>query len=177
MRTLAIAIAAAALIPAACSAPETVTEEVTQDELLAEVNDDAAGPVYLSSGRNIGLSGYDAVSYHVGDGTPQQGSEDHAVSYNGVQYHFASRDNAETFQADPARYVPAYGGFCAWAAARGDLAAGNPENYRVVDGRLYLNFNGAVQALWEADIPGFIESADESYPQFAADATEGDSLS
>ncbi|WP_299326333.1 YHS domain-containing (seleno)protein [Parasphingopyxis sp.] len=177
MRTIALALAAAALIPAACSAPETVTEEVAQDELLAEVNDDASGPVYLSSGRNIGLSGYDAVSYQVGDGTPQQGNEEFAVSYNGVQYHFANAENAETFQADPVRYAPAYGGFCAWAAARGDLAAGNPENYRVVDGRLYLNFNGLIQSRWEQDIEGFIESADENYPQFAADATEGDSLS
>ena len=176
MRTLALALAAAALVPAACSAPETVTEEVAQDQLLAEVNDGASGPVYLSSGRNIGLSGYDAVSYHVGDGTPQQGDEAHAVSYNGVQYHFASRENAETFQQDPARYVPAYGGFCAWAAARGDLAAGNPENYRVVDGRLYLNFNGLIQTRWEQDIEGFIERADEVYPQFASDAAEGDSV-
>ncbi|MGP1284018.1 MAG: YHS domain-containing (seleno)protein [Parasphingopyxis sp.] len=175
MNKFVLALAAAALSAAAC-APQTVTEEASAEDILAEVSDGRTGPVYTGSGRNIALSGYDAVSYFTGDGTPQPGNEQFAVVYNGVQYHFANRANAETFQADPARYAPAYGGFCAWATARGDLAPGDPEIYRIVDGRLYLNFNGAVQQRWEADIPGFIESADENYPLFASDDREGASL-
>jgi len=175
MNKLVLAFAAVALSAAAC-APQTVTEEASAEDILAEVSDDRSGPVYAGSGRNIAISGYDAVSYFTGDGTPQPGNEDYAVVYNGVQYHFASAENAETFQADPARYVPAYGGYCAWATARGDLAPGDPEVYRIVDGQLYLNFNGIVQARWETDIPGFIESADENYPLFDADAQEGASL-
>jgi len=175
MNKLVLAIAAVALSTAAC-APQTVTEEASAEDILAEVTDENSGPVYTGSGRNIAISGYDAVSYFTDDGTPQPGSEDHAVVYNGVQYHFASRENAETFQADPARHAPAYGGFCAWAAADGKLAPGDPEVYRIVDGQLYLNFNGAVQSRWEADIPGFIERADEAYPRFASDAELGDSL-
>jgi hypothetical protein len=175
MNKLILAFAAVALGAAAC-APQTVTEEASAEDILAEVSDDRSGPVYAGSGRNIAISGYDAVSYFTGDGTPQPGNEANAVVYNGVQYHFASVENAETFQADPAHYVPAYGGYCAWAAANGDLAPGDPEVYRIVDDRLYLNFNGAVQTRWVADIPGFIESADENYPRFASDAESGASL-
>jgi len=175
MNKLILAFAAVALSTAAC-APQTVTEEASAEDILAEVSDGRSGPVYTGSGRNIAISGYDAVSYFMGDGVPQPGNEAFAVVYNGVQYHFANAENAGTFQADPARYVPVYGGYCAWATARGDLAPGDPEVYRIVDDRLYLNFNGAVQARWTADIPGFIESADENYPRFGADAESGDSL-
>lgn len=175
MNKLVLAIAAVALSASAC-APQTVTEEASAEDILAEVTDANTGPVYTGSGRNIAISGYDAVSYFTGDGTPVPGNEAHAVVYNGVQYHFANGENAETFQADPARYAPAYGGYCAWAAAGGDLAPGDPETYRIVDDRLYLNFNGAVQRRWEADIRGFIESADDNYPRFASDAESGDSL-
>ena len=74
------------------------------------------------------------------------------------------------FVAEPAKYAPAYGGYCAWAIGANDaLAPGDPNVYKIVDDKLYLNFNEDVATKWNADIPGFIASADANYPTHAPD--------
>lgn len=60
--------------------------------------------------------------------------------------------------------MPQYGGYCAWAVSQGYTAPGNPNNWRVVDGKLYLNYNDEIQTRWERDIPGFIRSANTNWP-------------
>ncbi|MEP6175542.1 MAG: YHS domain-containing (seleno)protein, partial [Parasphingorhabdus sp.] len=73
--------------------------------------------------------------------------------------------NAAMFQTDPAKYAPQYGGYCAWAIGANDaLAPGDPEVYKIVDGKLYLNFSEDVAKRWQVDIPGFIVKADKNYP-------------
>lgn len=131
------------------------------------------GPVNIGRQGAIAVSGYDAVSYFTGDGTPIKGSPSHAVQHMGAVYHFATAANAETFAADPERYAPQYGGHCAWAMARGSLAPGDPLQSRIVDGRLYLNYNAQVRAMWLKDIPGFIASADKRWPSIPDDAKFG----
>lgn len=132
-----------------------------------------AGPVYTGEQGDVAVGGYDAVSYFTGDGTPSKGSPEFAVRHGNAVYHFASAANAETFRADPEHYAPKYGGHCAWAMARGYLAPGDPLQSRVVDGRLYLNFNAEVKAQWVKDIPGFIASAEKNWPGFPDDAKFG----
>ncbi len=167
-----------ATLPIACSAPSSETTEATEtiETAIAEVSDDMKLPVFTgpSGSENVAVSGYDTVSYFEGDGTPVEGSKDHRVKYNGVEYHFASAENAEKFQAEPAKFAPQYGGHCAWAASRGKLASGDPTLYKIVDGKLYLNFNQKVQDTWNEDIPGFIEKADEAFPEIPADARYDD---
>ncbi|MEL6737481.1 MAG: YHS domain-containing (seleno)protein [Pseudomonadota bacterium] len=121
----------------------------------------ADGGVYVGvEGENIALSGYDSVSYFQGDGVPVKGSARFSVDYNGAEWHFASQANADAFKADPEAYAPQYGGHCAWAlGANGRLAPGDPKVYKIVDGKLYLNFNKAVQGRWLKDISGFITKA------------------
>ena len=68
------------------------------------------------------------------------------------------------FQAAPEKYAPQYGGYCAWAVSQNYTARGNPENFTVVDGKLYLNYNDEIQKRWEEDIPGFVAKADENWP-------------
>jgi YHS domain-containing protein len=175
-----IAIALLATTLAACSAEHApaaensdVTEVVDVSAVdVAEVSDDVKVPVFTgpAGSEAIGISGYDAVSYFVGDGTPTEGSNEHRVRYNGVEYHFANAENAATFQAEPAKYAPQYGGHCAWAASNGKLAPGDPKLAKVVDGKLYLNFNETVQETWNKDIPGFIEKADKEFPKISPDA-------
>ena len=80
------------------------------------------------------------------------------------QWRFASAENRDLFLANPDAYSPQYGGYCAWAAAQGYTAPGNPKNWSVVDGKLYLNYNDKVQRDWEQDIPGFIAKADANWP-------------
>jgi YHS domain-containing protein len=140
---------------------------------LAQGSAALAGPVYTGLQGDIAVGGYDAVSYFSGDGTPVMGSPDHVVQHKGVIYQFASVANAETFRADPERYAPQYGGHCAWAMARGYLAPGDPLQSRVEGGKLYLNFNAEVKAIWLKDVPGFIASGDGNWPGFPDDAKFG----
>ena len=125
----------------------------------------ADGGVYVGvEGENIALSGYDSVSYFQGDGVPVKGSARFSVDYNGAEWHFASQANADAFKADPEAYAPQYGGHCAWAlGANGRLAPGDPKVYKIVDGKLYLNFNKAVQNRWLKDISGFITKANVAW--------------
>jgi YHS domain-containing protein len=165
---------------AACSAPAenaaeadapVVTEVSEGVALFADLGGEAQNPIYTENrGDTLAVRGYDVVSYFVGDGTPVEGNEELTVRYNGYDYRFASEDNANAFVEDPAKYAPAYGGYCAWAIGANDaLAPGDPEVYEIVDGKLYLNFSKDVQTRWEEDIPGFIASGDVNYPTHSAD--------
>ena len=133
-----------------------------------------AGPTYVGvEGQNIAVSGYDVTSYFSGNGVPVKGSAKHRVKYKGVDYHFSTAANAAKFQKNPASFAPQYGGHCAWALSRGSLAPGDATIYKVVDGKLYLNFNRNVQKTWLGDIAGFISKADIKWPEFPDDAKFG----
>jgi YHS domain-containing protein len=123
----------------------------------------AADPVHTGVFNNIAVGGWDAVSFHDSEGV--EGSKRYSTTHDGAEFRFASAENLARFEADPDRYAPAYGGYCAWAIAEGKLAPGNPRNANVVDGVLYLNFNDAIEEKWLADVPGFIERADQQWPE------------
>jgi hypothetical protein len=86
------------------------------------------------------------------------------VTWQGAAWRFASAENRERFEADPVAYAPQYGGWCAWAVAEGYTASTVPEAWKIVDGRLYLNYSRGVQRRWERDIPGNIARADANWP-------------
>lgn len=178
MKTSIIALALFAGL-AACSAPaDTAPAADTADvaaattpELYGDIGGEPTGPVYRKAKEDtLAVSGFDVVSYFTGDGVPVEGSEEFTVRYQGYDYRFASAENADTFIANPDKYAPAYGGYCAWAIGANDaLAPGDPKVYKIVDGTLYLNFNEQVAENWNKDIPGFIAKADTNYPTHAAD--------
>ncbi|WP_372425248.1 YHS domain-containing (seleno)protein [Salinarimonas chemoclinalis] len=128
----------------------------------------AADPVYTGRFSSLALGGHDPVAYFR-EGRAVEGVRAHETAWNGANWRFSSAENLEAFRADPEAYAPAYGGYCAWAAAEGYRAPGNPDYWRIVDGRLYVNFDGNVQRRWEADIPGFIARADANWPGILAD--------
>lgn len=121
----------------------------------------AADPIYTSWLSSNPVGGYDAVSFFSGE--PQKGSKDFALEYSGKTWLFANADNLAKFKAEPEKYAPQYGGYCAWAAAQNKLAPGDPKYWRIVDGKLYLNYSKGVQKDWEVDIPGFIKKANENW--------------
>ena len=123
----------------------------------------AKAPVYTSAFNNLGAGGYDVVAYF-DESAPVKGSSQFETEYNGAKWRFSSAENLAAFEADPAAYAPQYGGYCAWAVSQGYTAKGSPKNWSVVDGKLYLNYNDAVQADWQQDIPGFIALADQNWP-------------
>ena len=109
-----------------------------------------------------GVGGYDLVSYHVNK-RPIRGNGHFVVVHDGVNYLFANEANKAAFERNPQKYLPAYGGYCAFGVSVGKKFVGDPEVWRVVDGRLYLNLDVNVQDQWLKDVPGRIKSADANW--------------
>ncbi len=128
----------------------------------------AVDPVYTGRFSSLALGGYDPVAYFT-NGQPVEGSDEHELSWNGATWRFSSAENQARFQADPEAHAPQYGGYCAWAISQGKTASADPSRWKIVDGKLYLNYNGAIQERWEKDIPGFIAAADENWPGILTD--------
>lgn len=119
--------------------------------------------VYTGILKGVGAGGYDVVSYTKGG--PKKGDAKFSASYNGAKWYFTSAENMKAFQASPAKYAPAFGGYCAYAVANGVTAKGDPLLWKIVGGRLYLNLNKAAQSRWNADIPGNIASGNANWPK------------
>src|ERR1043165_4807807 len=90
-------------------------------------------PVYKFSGA-LALKGYDAVAYF-NDGTAVEGSEQFTQEWNGAKWRFATASNRDLFVSEPQKYAPQYGGYCAWAVGHGYTAKGDPEVWKIVDGK------------------------------------------
>jgi len=111
----------------------------------------------------VAIHGYDTVAYFT-DGHPVMGDARYRVDYNGVHYDFASQDHADKFRADPAAYIPQFGGFCAIGTSYGEKVDIDPLSWRIVGGKLYLNFDPNVQKLFNRDVSGTIARANEQWP-------------
>lgn len=114
--------------------------------------------------QGVMLHGYDPVAYFT-TGAATQGSPEFRADFDGATYQFASAANRDTFLAQPAKYAPAYGGFCAMGATLEKKLDGDPQVWRIVDGQLYLNVNADVQKRWSEDVPGNIVKANAIWPQ------------
>lgn len=117
--------------------------------------------VYLNDG-GVALSGHDPVAYFTVK-VPIKGTEKFSAKHDNATYWFASQENRTAFVADPAKYVPQYGGYCAFAASLGKKAPTDPTQWSVVDGKLYLNYDARIQKQWKADVSGFIKQADAKW--------------
>ena len=114
--------------------------------------------------NDVILAGHDAVAYFTED-RPVPGKAEYTVSYGGAIYRFATAANRDAFRADPARYAPAYGGYCAFGTSFGKKFEVDGKAFRIVDGQLYVNKNLQVYETWRKDIPGNIEKADGFWPR------------
>ena len=106
----------------------------------------AEGVVNASSWSGA-IEGYDPVAYFQ-EGKPVEGDSDYSYDWMDATWYFASSENRDRFAADPERYAPQYGGYCAWAVANGYAAKIDPEAWAVVDDKLYLNYSQDVQQQW-----------------------------
>ncbi len=107
----------------------------------------------------LALKGYDPVAYFT-LGRPVKGDARLTFEWKGATWRFSTTEHRNAFVAEPERYAPSYGGYCAWAMSQGRLANIDPEAWKIVSGKLYLNYNDDIQKRWERDIPGFIAKAD-----------------
>jgi len=122
-----------------------------------------AAPVSADlSGFAIG--GYDATAYFT-HGRAVPGVPAFEYHWQGAVWRFASAEARDLFAADPKAYAPRFGGYCAWAVSQNYLAPGDPNIWRIVDGRLYLNFNARAKLLWEADLVNAIARGNANWPR------------
>lgn len=135
-----------------------------------------AGSQYVDESK-YAISGYDAVAFFdleqaaVGQSQPEAvpGDANITADHNGSTWAFSTEENRDMFLADPAKYAPQYDGHCAYGVAQGGKVPGNPNLWRIVDGKLYLNINPAVVGFWEEDIPGQIGTAETNWGKLESD--------
>ncbi len=135
-----------------------------------------AGAVLLSSGAlageaavftgyiaGVGAGGFDVVAYQ-SENAARPGSADMTAVHDGVTYRFASAGNRDRFSENPEKYLPQFGGYCAYAVSQGATAPADPEVWNVVDGKLYLNYSPDVRSIWRKDPAGYIAKANAHWP-------------
>jgi len=127
---------------------------------LAFASSALAGPIWTGTdGTAPAAGGHDVVSYW--NGAPLAGDAALVAEHQGARFLFATPENLAAFKASPGRFLPQYGGHCAWAASEGRRAGGNPLVWRIIEGKLYLNCSKEAEVKWLADLPGNMAKADE----------------
>lgn len=119
-------------------------------------------PIYSADGK-VAIKGADPVAYFT-DGKPVIGKPEFSYEWMGKTWRFASAEHRDAFKANPAKYAPQYGGYCAYAVAQGETAKIEPENWTIVNGKLYLNYDDRIQKRWTAKRDDYIKAADKNWP-------------
>jgi YHS domain-containing protein len=128
---------------------------VAQKDLVDSVNKKRDG---------LAVRGYDVVAYFT-DAKPTKGSPEFQMEWNGAKWQFANATHLQMFQANPEKYAPQYGGYCAWAVHKGYTADADPQAWAIVGGKLYLNYNASVQKQWQQGAEERIQAADQNWPK------------
>jgi YHS domain-containing protein len=123
----------------------------------------ALSPINATLFGSKAIKGYDVVAYFT-EGKAVKGTKQFTHEWKGATWFFANAENLATFMGSPESYAPQYGGYCAWAVSQGNTADIDPDSWKIVDGKLYLNYDADIQAKWAADIPGNIQKADGNWP-------------
>jgi YHS domain-containing protein len=117
---------------------------------------------FIESGKAI--RGYDPVAYFT-EAKPVKGSEKFVYTWNNANWYFSSQQNLELFKANPEKYAPQYGGYCAYGLSEGHKAPTDANAWTIVNEKLYLNYNLDVKKEWSKDRPQRIEKANENWPK------------
>jgi YHS domain-containing protein len=143
----------------------TITRTLATISLIvwAASTTQAIEPVYRNK-EGLALRGHDPVAYFT-DGKPVAGKPEHRFEWMGATFLFANAEHRDQFAAEPAKYAPQFGGYCAWAVARGYTAETDPQAWRIVDGKLYLNYNLKVREKWDQDRKGYIGKGEANWPK------------
>lgn len=135
------------------AAPQTLAEN--------EVN---LGAGLTLAGASLAIHGYDPVAFFT-EGEARLGDARYSVAHEGAAYRFVSEANRQKFERSPNRFLPQYGGFCAYGVALGAKFDGDPRVFVLRDGKLYFNLNPEIQATWQEDVAGNIRKADDNWPK------------
>ena len=116
----------------------------------------------VNADAGVAVKGTDVVAYFT-ENKVVEGSRQFTHRWQDAEWRFASAENRDAFAREPQKYAPQYGGFCAWGLAQGYRAPIDPAAFRVVDGKLYLNYSRSVQRDWLKDVPGNIAKGDGNW--------------
>ena len=130
--------------------------------VAVSANSFAVDPVQTSFLTNTAASGYDTVAYFK-ESAAIKGSKDFSYEWNGAVWRFASEENMKLFAEDPEAYAPQFGGYCSYAVGLGKTAPGDPQQFSIVDDKLYLNYSSKTRVLWEDDKENLITSGNENW--------------
>lgn len=117
---------------------------------------------FFGSASDTAILGYDTVAYFT-DGKPVKGSDSFVAVWMGAKWKFASQTHLDLFKATPEKYAPQYGGYCAYGVAIDNLVSIEPDKFKVIDGKLYLNYDANVQQKWLKNPVGYIKTADSKF--------------
>jgi YHS domain-containing protein len=117
---------------------------------------------YVKDG--VAIAGADPVAYFTQD-TSVIGKPEFSADWNGVTWRFASAENRDAFKADPAKYAPQFGGYCATGTSFGKKVPIDPTQFKIVDGKLYLNSSPGAQSVFLKDTPTVISRAASAWPK------------
>lgn len=112
---------------------------------------------------NVAIEGYDTVAYFT-ENRATKGSRDFETVWMDAKWRFATAENRDLFIANPEKYAPRYGGYCAYAVAQNSTAGIEPEQFEIVGGKLYLNYNAKIKNLWLENRDAYIKAADANWP-------------
>ncbi|QPJ61233.1 MAG: YHS domain protein [Candidatus Nitronauta litoralis] len=118
--------------------------------------------ISMAANSIVGVQGYDLVSYRTNE-KPLKGNGNHVVEHHGITYLFINKENQQKFAAHPHKYLPAFGGYCAYGVAVGKKFVGDPDVWKIVDNTLYLNLDNKIQGIWNKDISGNIQKAENNW--------------
>lgn len=121
--------------------------------------------------NGVALKGFDAVAYFAAE-KAVQGNSTYEFAWNGAKWLFSNAENLERFSQNPEAYAPQFGGYCSFAVSKGYTADGDPTAWKIVDGKLYLNYNQDVKETWENHQPDNINKAEDNWAEFQSAVPE-----
>lgn len=131
--------------------------------LLFSFNSFAKSPIYTGYFSSDAVSGYDTVAYFT-QSKAVKGSKKFKYKYQGENWYFSSKAHLDLFTANPEKYAPQYGGYCAYAVAKNTTASADPKQWTIEDGKLYLNYDASIQKTWLQDKVNYIDKANQNWP-------------
>lgn len=126
------------------------------------MQDTKQNPINITA-AGLALKGYDPVAYFT-EGHAVEGRKEFSHDWVDATWRFSSAANRDAFACDPEKYAPQYGGYCAWGISQAKFFDGDPHVWKIVEGKLYVNYNKDIEKTGEQDVPGFIEKADRNWP-------------
>ncbi len=125
--------------------------------------------VNVDKRTGLAIYGYDPVAYFT-QSKPVKGNNTFVVEHQGTKWAFSSAANMQAFSANPEKYLPQYGGYCAFAASKNKIAKIDPNAWSIKNGKLYLNYNDKIRSRWLKDVDRMIVKGDRNWPALLKEA-------